>query len=187
MKVTVSQNPKTKFMRMCIAEAILALLETTDFAKLKISDIVRKAGVARMSFYKYYDSPYAALTDYLQIIISEYMQESPKEQERNTYLEYSHILYSLNFFDRYADFFLILSKNKLHSILLDGINGFMEENIRTAKQLSVYEMYSYAGGLLNTFLKWEEGGKQEAAEEVAQTIYRLYCAGGQQRKRVLSE
>ena len=82
MIVSAGINPKTKFTRMCISEAILSLLETTDFAKLKISDIVRKAGVARASFYKYYDSPYAALTDYLGIIIGEYMQESRSWQER---------------------------------------------------------------------------------------------------------
>lgn len=178
MIVKQSENQKTKFMRMCITEAILELLQKTDFQKLKVSDIVRRAGIARTSFYKYYDSPYAALTDYLHIIIGEYMWENPEKQDRDRYLEYDHILYSLLFFDRYADYFLTLSRNGLHSILLDGINQFMTENIQTAKQLSVYEMYSYAGGLLNSFLKWEEGGKKESAEEVAQTMWRLYSVRG---------
>ncbi len=175
MIVSAGINPKTKFTRMCISEAILSLLETTDFAKLKISDIVRKAGVARASFYKYYDSPYAALTDYLGIIIGEYMQESRSGQERASFLEKSHILYSLNFFDRYASFFLVLARQKLHGILLDGINRFMLDHIQTAKHLSVYELYSYAGSLLNTFLKWEEDGKKDSAEEVADTLYRFYA------------
>lgn len=176
MIVSVQVNQKTKFTRMCITEAILALLETTEFAKLKVSDIVKKAGVARASFYKYYDSPYTALTDYLGIIIGEYMQENRMQQTRSNYLEREHILYSLRFFDRYADFFLTLAKHKLHGIMLDGINNFMIENIQTAKRLSVYELYSYAGSLLNSFLKWEEGGKTDSAEEVADTIYHLYCA-----------
>lgn len=176
MIVSADVNQKTKFTRMCISEAILALLETTEFTKLKVSDIVKKAGVARASFYKYYDSPYAALTDYLGIIIGEYMQENQSRQNRSRYLERDHILYSLQFFDRYAHFFLTLAKHKLHGIMLDGINDFVTENIQTAKQLSVYELYSYAGSLLNTFLKWEEGGKKDSAEEVADTIYHLYSS-----------
>ena len=176
MIVNSDNNPKTKFTRMCISEAILALLETTEFPRLKVSDIVKRAGVARASFYKYYDSPYAALTDYLGIIIAEYMQENQAHQERSRYLERDHILFSLQFFDRYANFFLTLSRHKLHGIMLDGINSFMTENIHTAKRLSVYELYSYAGSLLNSFLKWEEGGKADSAEEVADTIYHLYSA-----------
>ena len=69
MIVKTSQNYKTKFTRMCISEAIIELLETTPFEKLKVSAIVKRAGVARMTFYKYYDSPFAALNDYLDIIV----------------------------------------------------------------------------------------------------------------------
>lgn len=174
MQVTTSSNPKTEFTRKCISEAILSLLDTTPFHKLKVTDIIKRAGVARMTFYKYYDTPYAALTDYLSIIISEYIAEGSSRQSRETYMEYGHILYSLNFFDRYASFFLTLSKYKLHSIMLDGINGFMLENIKTNSKLSVYELYAYAGGLLNTFLKWEEGGKKEPVEGIAERIFQLY-------------
>ena len=89
-------------------------------------------------------------------------------------MEYEHIVYSLKFFDRYAKFFLTLSRNNLYSIMIDGVNRFMEEHIKTQKELSFYLLYSYAGGLLNSFLKWEENGKKESAEDVAMAIYQLY-------------
>ncbi len=172
--VQVDRNQKTRFTRTCIAQAILILLETTEFEKLKVSDIIRKAGVARQTFYTYYHSPYEALTDYLGIIISEYIEESSRSQSRETYMQYEHILYSLRFFDRYADFFLLLYRKNLYSIMINGINAFMEEHIQTRKQLSVYQLYSYAGGLLNTFLQWERRGKIESAEEIARKIAGLY-------------
>ena len=174
MIVQNNVNQKTKFTRSCIGEAILALMAEQEFTKLKVSDIVKKAGVARASFYKYYESPYAALTDYLQIIISEYMEESQGMQARDTYMERDHILYSLVYFDRYAECFLTLARHGLHGIMLEGVNRFMEENIKTSTKLSVYELYSYAGGLLNTFLKWEQEGKKDSAEEVADMLYDLY-------------
>lgn len=167
-------NSRTVFTRMCIAQAIVELLKTTSYDKLTISAIVKKAGVARMSFYKYYHNPYDALTDYMNIIIQEYVKGSGSEHFEKIYMEYDHILYSLKFFDQYANYFLTLAKCQLHGILLDGVNRFMEENILPSNDLSLYKMYSYAGGLLNTFLKWEEGGKKESAEEVADFIFRLY-------------
>ena len=174
MIVNSSLNQKTKFMRTCIGEATLALMANTEFSKLKVSDIVKKAGIARASFYKYYGSPYAALSDYLQIIIGEYMEDSQGAQARDRYMERDHILYSLKYFDRYADCFLTLAKHGLHGIMLEGVNRFMEENIKTSTRQSVYELYSYAGGLLNTFLKWEQEGKKDSAEEVADMLYDLY-------------
>lgn len=178
MIVTIDTNKKTIFTRKCITEAILALLEKESFDHLKVSAIVQKAGVSRMTFYHYYDSPTSALKDYLQIIVAEYLENSENAQDRIQYLEYQHILYSLNFFDQYSYFFLSLVKNNLQGILLDGINHFMEEHIETEGRLSIYQVYSYAGGLLNTFLKWEENGKKERAEAIAETIFQLYHPKG---------
>lgn len=42
------------------------------------------------------------------------------------------------------------------------------------KKITIYEMYAYAGGLLNTFMIWEVSGKKESAEEIANEIYNLY-------------
>ena len=97
-----------------------------------------------------------------------------KDKDAGNYLEYSHILFSLNFFDRYADYFLTIQENHLHYILLDGINDFMLKYISGDTGHSVYELYCYSGGLLNTFLKWEEGGKKESPEEIAEVLFCLY-------------
>ena len=174
MIIRSNVNQKTKFTRICIGEAILALLKDHEFTKIKVSDVVRKAGVARASFYKHYTSLYGALADYLQIIISDYVEAGEKMHMRESYMQRDHILYSLKYFDQYADAFLTLARHGLHGIMLEGVNRYMEENIQTVKRISVYELYSYAGGLLNTFLKWEEDGKKDSAEDVADMLYDLY-------------
>lgn len=173
MIVKTKINKKTTFTRMCITEAIIDLLDTIEFDKLKISQIIHRAGISRMTFYKYYRTPYEALTDYLTIIVSEYMEQNKERNERRKYLEYDHILFSLLFFDQYAKYFLTLAKHNLQGILLDGVNIFMAEYIRPYKELSYYEMYFYAGGLLNCFLKWEENGKVDSAEDIASIVCKL--------------
>ena len=182
MIVNSVTNPKTIFTRTCIGEAILVLLGEVEFTKLKVSDVVKKAGVARASFYKHYDSLYAALSDYIHIIISEYMEDKQGAQARDRYMERDHILYALTFFDRYAEVFLTLAKQGLHGIMLEAVNRFMEENVQTTQKVSVYELYSYAGGLLNTFLKWEQEGKKDSAEDVADMLYDLYSYEKRQGK-----
>lgn len=159
---------------MCIGEAIVLLMKDQELSDLKVSAIVKRAGVSRMSFYRYYQTPYEALKDYLQIIVEEYLQASKAIEERTTWFEYKHIQFSLEFFDQYRTFFLIMQKRGLHSILIEGVNQLMAEQFQADSPLAVYEMYSYAGGLLNTFLKWEEGGKKDSSGDVAMVLYNLY-------------
>lgn len=162
-------NEKSEFTRKCIGEAIIILLKNTEFSRLKISDIVKKAGVSRTTFYKYYTTPYSVLKDYLNLMVSEYILKG-KNIGQDSFFNYDHIIFSFNFFDQYAEFFLTLSNNKLHSVLLDGINEFMISHLKPDKSISMYKLYSYAGALLNSFLKWEENGKKEKVEDIARTL-----------------
>ncbi len=163
-------NQKTEFTKRCIGEAVVKLLKNTDFNHIKISDIAKTAGVSRTTFYQYYTTPYSALKDYLNIIVSEYLSEDETKNQEVIYFEKKHIIFSFNFFDQYSDYFLTLTKNKLHSILLEGINEFMINHIQTEHEISKYMLYSYGGALLNSFLKWEEDGKKEKLEDIANTL-----------------
>jgi len=165
---------KTKFTRMCITEAIISLMQNTELSKIRISAVVKRAGVSRMTFYNYYDSLYSALTDYLNILINEYLHESENNPCVGSHLEHSRIVFSLHFFDKYRDYFLTLAKNNLHSILFEGINQFMSKYILAEKKYSEYQVACYSGGLLNTFLTWEQSGKKETSEDVATVLHKLY-------------
>lgn len=167
-------SDKTRFTRMCIAQAVIELMKNDSIEKITVSAVVKRAGVSRMTFYNYYHTLVDALTDYLEELVAEYLVESEKDKDAGNYLEYSHILFSLNFFDRYADYFLTMTANHLQYILMDGINDFMQKYSDNYTGHSAYELYCYSGGLLNTFLKWEEGGKKESPEVIAEVLFRLY-------------
>ena len=49
-----------------ITQALLILMESKDFQKITITEIVNKAGVARMSFYRNYDSKEDVILIHLQ-------------------------------------------------------------------------------------------------------------------------
>ena len=156
----VNKDSKNTFTRMCIGEAVIRLLKDTDFDKIRITSVAKCAGVSRITFYKYYQSIHDALCDYLNIIIIEYLEECAKNPENGSFLDYSHILFAL--------------ECGLHSILINSINNFMSEHFTNPKNYSEYRLYCYSGGLLNTFLKWEENGCDCDAGEIARTLEELY-------------
>lgn len=168
-----NRTRRSRFTRMCIGEAVIELMKTMEYENIKISDIAKRSGISRMTFYHYYDSKLAALTDYLDEIILLYLKESRKNPDSGRFQEYAHILFSLNFFDRYADYFLVMARAGLYSVLINGINEFMTARFTAGFKSSLYGLYYYAGALLNTFLKWEEDGKQEPAEKIAEIVSRF--------------
>ena len=52
-------------------------------------------------------------------------------------------------------------------------NDFMLKYVYPEYNGSVYELYFYAGALLNTFLKWEELGKSESVDEIVDIVISL--------------
>lgn len=167
------KTSRTRFTRMCIAEAAVALMKNKTLKELKVLEVVKKAGVSRMTFYKYYANIQEALEDYLHIIISEYLEECGQD-----FLSYEHILSALLFFDRYRTFFLTMKEQGLYSVLMDSVNEFMLQHIHHRHEMSAYKIYSYAGSLLNCFLIWEQEGRKDLASDVAGMMYELY--GNQQ-------
>ena len=172
----ISDSNKTKrnrFTRMCIGEALISLMGQSDYDSIKISDIVTKAGISRMTYYNYYRTKTDVLEDYLQEMVADYLRsanETDIKEKIGGFQDYEHILHALTFFDQYSNFFLTLIHAGLYSIIIDAVNRFMEEQVMPVYPRSVYRLYYYSGALLNTFLKWEENGKIESAEEIAEII-----------------
>ena len=61
--------------RASICDAMLDLMETQQFETISVTDLTKKAGVSRTSFYRYFESVY----DVLQAIEDDYDEQFPKE------------------------------------------------------------------------------------------------------------
>ena len=55
---------RNRFTRQCIGEAMIALMQDKNYEEITISDIVKKAGVSRMTFYHYFQSKTDALNNF---------------------------------------------------------------------------------------------------------------------------
>lgn len=163
---------RNKFTRMCIGEAVIALMKDKSFDKITILDITKKAGVSRMTFYTYYHSKTDVINDYIEEMVSGYI-EKYSDKLAKQFPSYESTLNALHYFDEYANVFLVLADSGLYSLLINAINQYMEDQVIPVYKVSPYEVYFYAAALLNIFIKWEGTGKKESAESIAKTISSL--------------
>lgn len=177
MQETITnQTEKSRKTRMKIGDTIIALMEKQELGAITVSKICELAGVSRMTFYHYYETKEAALMDYLSELISLFVEEA-KALKINVKLgSIEHICFSFDFFSRYEKFLLQLEKSGCYDILINGVNRFLEINYKDTFKDAIYNLYFYAGALLNVFMKWLKSGRKESVDSVAKLVNKGFLA-----------
>ena len=111
-----------------------------------------------MTFYKYYRSKEEVVESYLQEIISGYIENNHGKFSDN-FPSFENTLAALNYFDSYADFFLVLDHAGLYNLLIDAVNTYMEDMIIPRYDIPKYKIYSYARHSLKCFYTMGEKRK----------------------------
>ncbi|MDY5023128.1 MAG: TetR/AcrR family transcriptional regulator [Blautia sp.] len=171
-----NKNNYTKrslFTRQCIGDALLALMEEMPYEQISISDICKKAGISRMTFYHYFYTKADAVNDYIYEIFEAYSSLVSHPASIQLLFEYDHIHQAILFFDQYAAFVLTLCKTGQYRLVSEAVNTYFIERVMPLYTGSVYDLFFYSGAMLNIFIKWEENGKKESPEELAGIIKRL--------------
>lgn len=161
--------------RTYLAEALLKLMKKKSFENISITEICVRAGVSRMSYYRYFDTKKSVLDYYMMEIIEEYIRENEDANNKVNLHDINRIRQCFVFFRRYSEFALCLKNADLSSIMLDGLNKYMEEHADeiNADVVRRYQLYYFAGSLYNVFIHWLESGMKESEETMANIVVNL--------------
>lgn len=154
-----------------ITEALLGLMQEKNFSDISITEIIRTAGVARVSFYRNYNSKEDILTTLIEDVLEQFRSEICHEGA--AYYTYQNILKSFQYFQTYSHYVLDLYLFGYGSILLEKLNQSHEIVAGTMPNHSIekYKLYMYIGALYNTAVIWINNGAKESAEDIA----RMFC------------
>jgi AcrR family transcriptional regulator len=75
--VAQATDPRTEKTRTLISGAFVALLRRRPYARIRVSDITRKAGVGRATFYAHFESKDALLRAELVRVVDPMLNEAP--------------------------------------------------------------------------------------------------------------
>ena len=165
-----------------ITMALFSLMHQKSFSDITISEIIRTAGVARVSFYRNYDSKEDVLLTLIEDILEEF--RSTIDSNETNYYTYENIRRSFAYFKRYGNFLLDLYHFGYGSILLEKLNQFHEEVAGNMPSRSIerYELYMYMGALFNTAIKWIQNGTRESEEDITGMFCRACGITEEKRK-----
>ncbi|MGL4361684.1 MAG: TetR/AcrR family transcriptional regulator [Cellulosilyticaceae bacterium] len=161
-------------VRLSIAKALIELMDMKRLEDITIIELVKKANVSRMTFYKYYTSKTEVLSDYMYEIVNEYIEDTKKHPEIGYVHDEKRICHCLKFFKDYSQFIMTLVKSNMYSVVINALNDYMETYIAPTSQYSTYQLYFYAGALCNVFIQWVESGMTEEPEKIARMMMRRW-------------
>lgn len=160
--------------KIYLAEALISLMRRKPLEDISIKDLVKRAGVSRMTYYRYFTSKEEVLECYMDYILEEYDTQIDQNKSYDFH-SYEHILDSLIFFQKYKDFVLCLQAAGMESLLLTALNDYVKKQSDFTEEKSVrcYPFYFYAGALYNIYMHWITQDSSTPATELAAIITKM--------------
>lgn len=158
-------------VKQSITNALFTLMREKSLSDVQITELVGRAGVARASFYRNYDSKEDVLNTLIRDVLEQFRGEINTEQD--SFYCYENILLSFQYFLKYRDYILNLCRSGFLSALLEELNRFHEsvEGTMASSSILRYQLYAYIGALLNTGLVWLSGDARTSPEDMARYFW----------------
>ncbi|MCD8098552.1 MAG: TetR/AcrR family transcriptional regulator [Lachnospiraceae bacterium] len=156
--------------RECIFTALLLLMEKTPYGEITITDIAKKAGVSRMSYYRLYKSKDDILIQYFNDAFADCLRQIREAEGLDRYQ------FALIIFRAGAQHYQVLeavARAKLYDMILErfvGYCAYLAEHVfgLDTKDVRVdYWIYQEAGSVCLLLLRWIMRGRRETPEEMA--------------------
>ncbi|MCM1259598.1 MAG: TetR/AcrR family transcriptional regulator [Prevotella sp.] len=158
------KNVNETFIKECISLALLDLMEEKSFNEIRITDICKKAGVGRTTYYRYFTNKKEDIIENICILRwQERIKDEPElfKENRNKLL-LKHIY-------QYKHFFLLLQQQNLLEILFYALfKMFSNQSIQDdgLKYINSYD----AGGIFGLLYQWIIDGFIYDNEEIEKII-----------------
>ncbi|EOO31527.1 hypothetical protein ICM_04396 [Bacillus cereus BAG1X2-3] len=162
-----------------IMEALSALLHEHKLQDITVTAICKKAGVARVTFYKYYRNVY----DVVQVSVDEIVQQFLKEVDSLDPYESMQLIIEYiieGFVSAQKPSGKLIDAN-ISSMMLDYLNYTMEKvfqaDITRNHDISRMQILFLAGGIYNIVNDWIKRGAKESPQALAAKIYEILPYG----------
>ena len=149
------------FVKECITTALLQMMENMPFDDIAITDLVKKAGVGRVSFYRNFESKKDVLEKHLVILLEEWGKEFEALGDPS---KFSGSL--IRHYYKHKDIYLILYKQGLSDMIYETIRGAMKLH-EAQHNLERYAKSMIAGMIWGWLDEWMRQGMPEDPDEIA--------------------
>jgi len=171
------KSEQTIYLKKCIRDSYFSLLKKKNTENISISEIVKLAGLSRMSFYRYYKTKDDIVRQYIEDSFQEFMEELSNNPVKDLQVPVT-LLFS--YFRSNKTRIKILIEQGLFHLFFESFSHFLQESnlvINSKPNISEESLkyyYQYInGGILNLIEGWMSGDMEESDEEMALVLQQI--------------
>lgn len=169
-----NRNKVNLFVRECIWTAVFALLEEKEYDDITITEIIKRAGVSRMGFYRNYDCKDGVLEDFILTAFQNTVTKIEAERPLN-FKTHDIIVTTLENFKLYAAQIKLLLDKRLDLLILNCYKKAFFKLYPDGRKSEVRYFYNeiFIAGLFALECAWVRGGMKQSPDRLARLYSRI--------------
>ena len=160
----------TVFLKECLADALITLLETKSIDKITIREIAGLAGVGRTTYFRNFSSKEEVLSFKLILLWEQWTEEHGVEKKRQFNTDNALTFFRFNY--RIRPLLELLYRRNLQSALFRSFYDYMMPK-SSADLLDCYKSSFYSYGLFGLLDQWIVRGFRETPEQMNNIVLEL--------------
>ncbi len=164
------------FFTDCLINSFLILLKEKKYEELSVSELCKKAGISRMTFYRTYHSKEEVFYRYIDRLVEDYKIEITHDKGFASYIRLEYIELIFAYFRKYSEVVKCMVENHIDDYL-------RKKFIRTELNLTLdsdvdnnsrYTAIAYANALYGLLTDWICSGMTENPIVPATVLYNIF-------------
>ncbi|OUO90308.1 TetR family transcriptional regulator [Gordonibacter sp. An230] len=154
-----------------LLDALLQIAVEKELSQVKVTELVRRSGVARASFYRNFASVEDVVDYGIRSMARRYHEGMPCAAPHSL----EAMAYKFRFYRDHADAVLAFHRARASFTLLEVLTEceIAETGDMPASSIERYEPYYFAGAFCSMLVCWLESGMRETPEALAEEFLRI--------------
>lgn len=162
------ERKNNKIVTESITIALIQLMEKKDFCNISITELTKRAGVGRVSFYRNFVDKEDVLRKYLNDIQYEFMISRDANRHDSNFTEYITELFAHLY--NYKELAQLLLKADMFYLVKEQFD-YVFDHLKTTSEEEA-AIFFLSGGLYNAFFYWASNNFSGSPKEIAENITR---------------
>jgi len=167
----MKQSEQAEQSRQWLMDALLALMEKRSFESITVTDITKKAGVARLTFYRHYESKEQIIEDYYSDTFNRFIEEitqASKVANRDA------LCRCFEYWRQEEKVVKTLVRHNMKDLLYDNIESYFRcIDGHGSSFYNAFQKKFIGGGLITALIEWVLNPQGYSAEEMADMLWEL--------------
>ncbi len=153
---------KNKYVKEQLTNALIELLKEKKLTDISVSELTKRAGVGRVSFYRNYSDMNDILIEHSNMLMKRWSEDFEADKNASIFTVFGSLF---KHYKDQRDFYEIMYQNGITDPILDAVKNKIEYSDDLDNK-TAYSKAFFAYGMYGWILEWMKRGMAEDSDDI---------------------